>query len=294
MTTSYYPGCTLPQKARDFDVSARTCCRLLDIELAEMEKWVCCGSAFKLDRQNVMQHLAPIRNLIGAREKGDRLMTLCAFCYNSLKRANCLVRNDPDKLAIVTEFLDKPYDGQLRVLHLLEILRDEVTFDAIRAKITRPLSGLKVAAYYGCLLLRPKDEVAFDSPEDPSVLEDLFAAAGAQPVSYNQRTECCGSYLSLKDPAHTSRCVERVLSSARTAGANVIVTTCPMCNFNFEYYGAPAGGDDLHVVYFTELLAFALGAEPAQCGLDQHTTDVRGFLQATCRRADGGRSEGQA
>lgn len=287
MITSYYPGCSLPEKARDLDISARTCCARLGVGLTEMEKWVCCGSAFKLDRENVMQHLAPVQNLIDARRNGERLMTLCVFCYNALKRANFLIRNDPDKRKIVTDYLEKEYDGKLKVLHLLEILRDEVTFDRIRREVKRPLGGVKAAAYYGCLLLRPEEEVAFDSPEDPTVLEDLLTAIGAQPIAYEQRLECCGSYLSLTDPDHTARCVEKVLASAHEAGANTIVTSCPMCNFNFEYYGAQRHGEDLHVVYFTELLAFALGAEADRCGLQQHPTDVRGFLAESTRGPTG-------
>lgn len=282
MKTYYYPGCTLPDKARDFDVSTRTSCDLLDIQLTDMDKWVCCGSAFRLDQENIMQHLAPIRNLVEVHSNGGRLMTLCEFCYNSLKRANHLFRADTDKHDVINEFLESDYDGNVEVVHLLEILKNEVAFDVLREKVRRSLTDIKVAPFYGCLLLRPQEEIGFEDPENPSVLEDLHMALGTEVVDYPLRLECCGSYLSMKNPGHTETCVQRILESAVRCGANAIVTTCPMCNFNFEFFGGEfIEKNRIHVFYFTELLAFALGADPELCGLQQHQTDVNEFLTTT-------------
>ncbi len=279
MRTFYYPGCTLPDKARDFDTSARAACELLGIELDEMERWVCCGSAFKLDRTNVMQHLAPIRNLAEVHKEGGRLMTLCVFCYNSLKRANYAFLEAPDRHDVVNDFIDSDYDGKVQVVHLLEMLKDEVSFEAIAEKVKRPLTGLKVAVFYGCLLLRPQEEIGFEDPENPSVLERLFEALGAEVVPYPHRLECCGSYLSLKDPEHTTSCVTSILEAAVAGGANAIVTSCPMCNFNFEFFGGDlVSRNQIHTFYFTELLALALGADRELCGLKQHETDVDELL----------------
>ncbi len=279
MKTYYYPGCTLPNNAKDFDTSARACCNILGIEISEMEKWVCCGSAFKLDRENVMQHLGSIRNLVEVHGNGGRLMTLCVFCYNSLKRANYLFKADPDKHDVINEFLESDYDGQVKILHLLEILKNEVGYDALKEKVKRPLADLKVAPFYGCLLLRPMEEIGFEDPENPSVFEDLFAALGSEVVQYPFRLECCGSYLSMKNPDHTRNCVSRILESAVSSGANAIVSSCPMCNFNFEFFGGDLiAKNKIHVFYFTELLALALGAEPGLCGFKQHQTNVSKFL----------------
>ncbi len=275
MKTYYYPGCTLPDKARDFDTSARACCELLGLELEEMERWVCCGSAFKLDHKNIMQHLAPIRNLAEVHKEGGRLMTLCVFCYNSLKRANYAFLAEPDKHEVINDFIESDYDGKVPVVHLLEMLKDEVGFEALAEKVKRPLGGLRVAPFYGCLLLRPQEEIGFEDPENPTVMEKLFEALGAEVVSYPHRLECCGSYLSLKDRDHTTSMVTRVLESAVEAGANAIVTSCPMCNFNFEFFGGElVARDTIHTFYFTELLALALGADRKLCGLEQHETDV--------------------
>ena len=281
MKTYYYPGCTLPDKARDFDTSARTSCELLGIELTEMEKWVCCGSAFKLDQTNLMQHLAPIRNLAEVHKVGGRVMTLCVFCYNSLKRANHAFCAEPDKHETINDFMESEYDGSVEILHLFEILKNEVGFEALKEKVKRPLSGLKVAPFYGCLLLRPMDEIGFEDPESPSVIEEFLDAVGAEIVEYPHRLECCGSYLSLKDEDLTRTTVERILASAVESGANAIVTSCPMCNFNFEFFGGELiARDEIHVFYFTELLALALGADPELCGLEQHQTEVGELVRA--------------
>ena len=285
MKTYYYPGCTLPNKARDFDDSARTACDLLGIELSEMEKWVCCGSAFKLDRKNVMQHLAPIRNLAEIHKNGGRVMTLCVFCYNSLKRANHAFCAEPDKHEIINDFIESEYDGSVEILHLLEILKNELGFEALREKVKRPLTGLRVAPFYGCLLLRPMDEIGFEDPERPSVMEELLDAMGAEVIAYPHRLECCGSYLSLRDEEHTGTCVARILESAVASGANAVVTSCPMCNFNFEFFGGElVTRDEIHIFYFTELLALALGAEPELCGLRQHQTAVEEFIRESVLR----------
>jgi len=237
MKTYYYPGCTLPNKALDFDRSARACCRILGLELAEMEDWVCCGSSFKLDKENVMQHLAPIRNLVQVHENGGRLMTLCVFCYNTLKRANYMFKQDADKHDVINEFLESDYDGNVQVVHLLEILRDEIGFETLKERIVKPLSGLRIAPFYGCLLLRPHEEIGLDNPENPTIFEDFIRAMGAEAIPYPHRLECCGSYLSIKNGEHTANCVERILESAVKAEANAMVTSCPMCNFNFEHLG---------------------------------------------------------
>ncbi|HSW10374.1 MAG TPA: heterodisulfide reductase-related iron-sulfur binding cluster [Bacillota bacterium] len=146
------------------------------------------------------------------------------------------------------------YRGERRVRHLLEVLRDDVTWAEVRAQVARPLTGLKVAAYYGCLLLRPEREMEFDDPESPSILHDLLRALGAEPVSYPLQADCCGAFVSLRDDRFEA--AGRVLKSAAAAGADLVVTSCPSCNYNLDR--ARTG---LPVVYFTQLLAIALGLD---------------------------------
>ncbi len=151
-------------------------------------------------------------------------MTLCVFCYNSLKRANYQFQQAEDKRKIINDFLESDYDGKVEVLHFLEILKKEIGFEAIKKKVKRNLDGIKVATFYGCLLLRPRKEISLDDPESPTIFEDLFATTGAEIIEYPFRLDCCGSYVSVREPDLTRSCVAKILESAVRAGANAMVT----------------------------------------------------------------------
>ena len=188
---------------------------------------------------------------------------MCSACHNVIKRTNEDMRSDENFRLKVNNYLapESPYAGEAKVLHYLELLRDEVGFDAVKAKVVAPLKGKKIAAYYGCLLLRPGKVMAFDDAENPRVIEDFISAIGATPVLYGQRNECCGAYVTLEDKAQAQKSAARILDSARAAGAEMIVTACPLCMYNLTA-NAPAGA--VPVKYLTELLAEALGVKEVQ------------------------------
>jgi heterodisulfide reductase subunit B len=151
---------------------------------------------------------------------------------------------------------DEAYNGEAEALHFLELLRDKVGYDKVKEKVVNSLAGKKVAAYYGCLLLRPNSVMRMDDPENPSIMEDLIRALGAEAVVYPYRNECCGGYVVLDDPASAKKKSAKVAESAKEKGADIIVTACPLCKYNLE-----KNGSDIPVVYFTELLAEALGVK---------------------------------
>ena len=152
--------------------------------------------------------------------------------------------------------LDQPYNGEATVIHYLEMLRDKVGFDKIKEKVVNPLAGKKVAAYYGCLLLRPGKVMAMDDVENPTIMEDLIRALGGEPVIYAYRNECCGGYVALDDADFAKKKSNRVTDNAKEKGAEVIVTACPLCKYNLI-----KNGTEVPVVYITELLADALGVK---------------------------------
>lgn len=153
---------------------------------------------------------------------------------------------------------DVPYDGGTKVTHFLEYLRDELTFDGLKKKIVNPLTGRKIGAFYGCMVLRPGRQLAFDDPENPKIFEDFIRALGAEPVRYAYRNECCGAYVTLEDKTAAADQVNRALSSAEGAGARELVTVCPLCRYNLV---ENATAQSMPVSYFTELLAEALGVK---------------------------------
>jgi len=184
---SYYPGCTLKTKARNLEQAALGAMKELGIECDELPRWNCCGAVFSLADDDLIHHVAPIRNLIRAAEQGsDTVVTLCSQCYNVLARANQLVREDEGKRKTLNMFMDEEpdYNGEVEVVHLLPYLRDNVGWDALREKVKKPLGGLKVATFYGCTLIRP-DSVTIKNGPDPEVFEDFLRALGAEPVPFS-------------------------------------------------------------------------------------------------------------
>ena len=259
MKYSYYPGCTLKNKARDLDAYARASAKALGFELEEIEDWQCCGGVYPLGSDEIATKLASIRALQSAKEKGQELITVCSACHHVLKRVNDDMKHVEDIQTRANNYLklEEPYLGETNVLHYLEVLRDRVGFDVIKEKVTHPLTGKKVGAYYGCLLLRPGKILEFDNPENPKIMEDFIRAIGAEPVIYPYRNECCGGYISLKEKEMSKNMCNKIVESADGFGADMLITACPLCMYNLKKNTV----GNLPVYYFTELLAEALGVK---------------------------------
>ena len=255
MKYSYFPGCTLRNKAKNLDDYARACAEKLGFCLEELTDWQCCGGVYPLGADEIASKLPSVRALNAAKENGQELVAVCSACYHVLKRVNDDMANVADIQSRANNYmaLAEPYKGETKVLHYLEVLRDVVGFDNLKKQVANPLTGRKIGAYYGCLLLRPSNVLAFDDPESPTILEDFIRALGAEPVVYPYRNECCGGYISLKEPSLAGSMCDRIASSAESFGAEALVTACPLCKYNLAKSGK------LPVVYFTELLAEALG-----------------------------------
>ena len=258
MKISYYPGCTLRTKAKDLDDTARLCAKALGVEMEEVENWQCCGAVYKMGTDEIATKLSAVRALDYAKRNGGKLLTLCSACHNVIKRTNADMKANGDVAFRANNYLklEEPYKGETEVLHYLEMLKNVVGFDAIKKAVVNPINR-KVGAYYGCLLLRPSAEMAFDNPENPTIIEDFIRAIGGTPVVYPFRNECCGAYVALKNSELPKRKSEKVLASAKEKGAEEVITACPLCLYNLQ----TNGGGILPVKYFTELLAEALGVQ---------------------------------
>lgn len=258
MVFQYYPGCTLKTKAKELDRKARLVARALGVSLSEIPEWQCCGGCYPVAKDEIATKLSAVRVLMAAKEAGTPVVTMCSACHNVLKRVNDDMKRDEVIADRVNRYLqnETPYRGEAEVIHFIEMLRDKVGFDKIREAVKKPLTGRKIGAYYGCLLLRPGKVMAFDDPENPSIIEDLIRALGAEPVKYPYRNECCGAYLTLEDKAATAKKSAAVLHSASSAGAECVITSCPLCLYNLQ-----KSAGEIPAVYFTELLSEALGLE---------------------------------
>jgi heterodisulfide reductase subunit B len=284
----YFPGCTLKTSGKGFERSALESAAVLGIELQELPRWNCCGTVHTLATDDLMHELAPTRILLRAQEHGhDKLVTLCSMCYHTLKSANLSITADPEKLQKLNDFMyeeEQDYLGGVEVVHYLTLLRDQIGFERLSNLVKVPLAGLKVAPYYGCLLLRPS-EVGIDLAEMPRIMEDFLGALGAEAVRFPFAVECCGSYQTVGQERLVALRAKEIVESARRHQAEVIALSCPLCEFNLNDRQQEAaeewpGFRGMPTVYFTELLALALGLGEESCGFALHYRDPRPVLRA--------------
>lgn len=295
MKIGYYPGCTLKSHAKNLERSALHCLAVLGVEVEELERWNCCGAVYSLADDDLIHILAPVRDLIRAKDQGfDTVMTLCSMCYNTLARANQLMKNDEVKRRTINTFMEEESDyfGEVEVVHLLNYLRDRVGWEKVRAAVRLPLKGLRLAPYYGCTLTRPR-EVSLDPAVNPVVFKEFVEALGAEFVDFDCASDCCSSYQMISNPEAALETAAGILASAEEKRAEALVLSCPLCEYNL---GRRQGDiirrhqelKPLPAYYFTQLLAVALGLD---AGIAQFSTDganasglleKKGFLKATC------------
>jgi len=287
MKLTYYPGCTLKNHAKNFEDSTLCSLKNLGVEVEELKRWNCCGTVFSLSTDDLIHHLAPIRNLIRVKEaKSNQVMTLCAICYNTLKRANQRMKENPDDLETINELMyeeEVKYQGDVTVFHLLEFLKNELTFEKIANQVKKPLKNLKVASYYGCYLVRPKN-VGFDDPENPMIMDDLVAALGATPIDFPYKTECCGAYQTVDKPEIIAQRTYQIVKSARQQGADVIATSCPLCAYNLDQRQKQTleiypDFINIPILYFSQFLALALECPEEALRFDLHYIDPKPILK---------------
>ncbi len=300
MKVGYYPGCTLKGSAKALDETTHLAVELLGSSLTEIEDWTCCGATTPLTETRIANLIAQTRLLAKTRDAGyDALVTTCPFCFSTLKRANLTLANDELKRRRMNTYLAEDrrlrdyetpppawvdYSGETRVLHMLEWIRDDFGFQVISTAARVSLKGLKVAPFYGCQLLRPADELAMCDPENPVLFEEFLGALGTDVIDFPNRIDCCGSYLSVARPEAALRASCKILDSARMHGADTVVVTCPLCFYNLDYFqdemlrGNPEF-KQVPILYFTQLLALALGAPLDKLGLDSHKVDPGPLLE---------------
>jgi heterodisulfide reductase subunit B len=282
MDLAYYPGCTLKTRGKNFEISALAVMSALEINLMELPRWNCCGTVYSLAEDDLIHHVASVRNLIRVKEQGkNKLVTLCAFCYNTLKRANLVMKDDPDKRYAINNFMDEEpdYAGEVETVHLLQVLRDDVGWDKITAQVKRPLKDLKIAGYYGCTLLRPQS-AAIDNIERPTILRNLINTLGSKAVEFPYATECCGAYQVVNNRDIVTERTATILSSAIKSGAEAIVVSCPLCEYNLRQTQKQGGVNPLPTLYFTQLMALAFGLDPAVCGFEENSQETRNWLKS--------------
>lgn len=285
MKVAYLPGCSLHSTAREYDISCQLVCRKLGIELQEIPRWICCGATSAHVTSHLLGVALPCKNLTLAEEMGlDTVIAPCAACFNRLKVADQEVTEDPELKKEVEEVLGKPYSGKVKIRHPLEVIVKDIGLEKVTKLVRRDLEGLKIASYYGCLLVRPPEVVNFDNPEDPQSMDNLVTALGGEALPWAFKTECCGASFSLSETDIVFELSGEILNEALEAGAECIVVACPLCQSNLDLrqkgiekrYGKEF---NLPVLYYSELLGLALGMNPRELGLFKHIVNPTKLLK---------------
>jgi heterodisulfide reductase subunit B len=273
MDIAYFPGCSLHGIAREYDRSARLVCERLDINLVEVEDWNCCGAtaAHSLDQELTMGLSARNLSIINRMNHGA-VTTPCAGCFNRLKTAVHELANSESTTRRMEKRLDTSLSRLPGVTHLLQLLMEARGPRGMAQPVVKPLKGLRLATYYGCLLTRPRSIVQFDDPEQPTTMDQLFQALGAETVKWSHKAECCGGSFAASEPGIVIDLGGQVLEAARQAGAEAIVVACPMCQMNLDSRQEEIKKDrgtvyGLPVIYFTQLMGLAYGYSPHAIGL---------------------------
>lgn len=283
MKFAYYPGCSLHATAAEFAQSLAAVLPRLGVTLQEIDDWSCCGSSSAHAESHLLSIALPARNLALAEEQGQsEILAPCAACFSRLAAARQEMAADAALRDKVNKILQRPFRNSVAVLNLADLMQRLIP--AIREKATRPLRGLKIACYYGCLLLRPPAVAQFDDPEQPTSMEQVTEACGASAVAWNKKIDCCGGFFSLARTGSVIRLGREILQDARAAGAQAIVTACPMCQSNLDLRQQAMnrrGEKPFHlpILYLSQLVGLALGMAPRELGLDRHFVDSEDLFQ---------------
>lgn len=289
MKLGYFPGCSLSATAKEFDESLRAVLGELAIEISEIEDWACCGATSAHATNHLLSVALPARTLKLAEEQNHAsVLAPCAACYSRLSAARHAIQNQPKLAARVTEVLGGSFENSVNVINVVGLLRDLVP--TIKPKVTKPLAGLKVASYYGCLLLRPPEVTKFDDPEAPTSMDDVVRATGATPVRWNMATNCCGGAFSLSRSGSVIRLGRQILEDAASNGAQALVVACPMCQSNLDLRQQAIAREsakpmNLPILYLPQLVGLSLGIPERRLGLERHFVSPAPMVAALSSKA---------
>ncbi|MCL4542522.1 MAG: CoB--CoM heterodisulfide reductase iron-sulfur subunit B family protein [Deltaproteobacteria bacterium] len=285
MKLAYYPGCSLKGTSFEYEVSLLKILEALNIEIKEIPDWNCCGASAAHSINHDLSIALPARNLAIAEKEGyESVLAPCAACSNRLKTAHYELETDDILKKKITGSIEMPYSAGMEINNMLEFLIKIAGKDKIKSMVKRPLTGLKVAAYYGCLLVRPPKIMQFDDPENPVSMDELVGLTGAESVNYSYKTECCGAINSLSKPDVVMALTGNVLYDIKKHGADIVVVACPLCHSNLDVrqreierkYEEKIG---LPVLFITELLGLSFGIDPKDLAIEGHMVTADRVLE---------------
>ncbi len=291
MKYSYFPGCSLERNAAAYHISSLAVAKPLGMELVEVEDWNCCGATEYVSLNMTASYSLIARNLAQAAKNSDttQLVAPCSACYLNLRKCDNYMAQNPalaEKVNTALAAGGLAYKGgTLKVRHLLDVMVNDIGCEAVAAKVTRPLKGLRVVPYYGCMIVRPEyhGEAAFDDVEQPTTLDKLLAALGAEVVPFTLKAACCGGHMTQISESTGFEMIRRLVKSAVDGRADLIATLCPMCQLNLDAFQGPMNkfcktDYKMPVLYFTQLVGLAFGMDARSLGIGSELVDARRAL----------------
>ncbi|MHC1791287.1 CoB--CoM heterodisulfide reductase iron-sulfur subunit B family protein [Solidesulfovibrio sp.] len=288
---AYYPGCSGLGTSKEYDTSTRAVCAALGLSLVDIPDWSCCGSTPAHTKDHTLSAALSARNLQLVSDLGLKTAaTPCPSCLTNLRTANHRIEAAPFK-AKVDKLLDEPYGGTVNAISVLQALVENIGLDTIKAAVRTPLKGLKVACYYGCIMNRPPELMAFDDCENPMAMDNILAAMGAEVVPFPLKVECCGASYGIPRPDVTAKLSGKLLEAAVGVGADMVAVACPLCQMNLDLrQGQVNRAMGTHyripVPYFTQLMGVALNIADAEIGFGKLNVDPRPVLSKALSGAD--------
>ncbi|MDD4753698.1 MAG: CoB--CoM heterodisulfide reductase iron-sulfur subunit B family protein [Desulfitobacteriaceae bacterium] len=296
MRYAYFPGCSLGSTGIEFGTSNKLVAQKLGLDLWEIPDWNCCGASAAHLTNHTLALALPARNLAIAEKEGLDIAVPCAACFARFKATAEAVKASEETKKKISSIIEMDYEAKGEVLSLLDVIGKKISVEKIKANVAKPLTGMKVVSYYGCLLVRPPKIAQSDDPENPMVMDDLMAALGAEPVDWGYKTECCGASHVVTKPMVGKQMLRDILYNAQANGAEAIATACPLCMLNLDMrqkqINAKWGTNfNIPIYYFTELMALAFGYSFKDVGVPRHFVPAEKLLQDVFSRT-GARREG--
>ena len=277
---AYYPGCSGQSTSLEYDLSTRAVCRALGVELVDVADWSCCGSTPAHTVNHVLSAALSARNLALVEQQGmDVVTTPCPSCLSNLRTAahkmeDAAFRDQANAL------LDTPCTKMVETRSVLQVLVEQVAPETIRAKVVKPLTGLKVACYYGCIMNRPPALMQFDNHENPMAMDNLMTMLGAEVVPYPLKVECCGASYGVPRVDIVTKLSGKLLDVGRSLGVDAFVTACPLCQMNLDMRQGQINSSlkehfRIPIFYYTQLLGYALGIDRKELGFNKLCVNPR-------------------
>lgn len=281
MKLGFFPGCSAHGTARELNESLATVAGALDLVLEEVEDWACCGATSAHSTNHLLGVALPARTLAIAEKQGlKQVMSPCAACFSRLATARHEIQENVGLAQKIQGILDRPFRNSVGVRNIVDVFQELIP--TIKEKVVKPLAGLKVACYYGCLLVRPVEAAQFDDAEQPTAMEEVVRALGGEPVEFSHKLVCCGGSLFMSSTGSVIRLGQQIISSAKAAGADVVVVACPLCHSNLDFRQEAMlhrGEPGLPVLYLAQLTGLALGIDPDKLGLWRHFVSAQPLLR---------------